>query len=131
MTVSDISVEQVDERPRGAKHFGQFRRTVIAAAQMAADACILLASSFLSLSFAILARRHYSINVFLYFPPTIAATVVLIFSLARSDIYDVFNTFCPLGVLRATIRRLLEVMLLMTGCFSCSGSRMIFRVSGS
>lgn len=117
MTVSDICVEQFDERTRGAKHFSQFRRTVIAAAQMAGDACILLASSFLSLSFAILARHHNAINVFLYVPPTIAATVVLIFSLARSGIYDVFNKFSSLGVLRATIRRLLEVMLLITGCF--------------
>jgi Undecaprenyl-phosphate glucose phosphotransferase len=117
MTVSDIPVEQMDRKTAGTLHFTEFSRTMIAVAQMAADGCIVPISSLLSLSFVIFVQRHDNINFYLYAPPTVAATVGLVFSLARSGVYDVFNTFGCLGVLRSTFRRVLEVMLLLTGCF--------------
>ena len=123
MTVSDIPVEQRGRKTAGTLHFTEFSRTMIAVAQMAADGCIVPISSLLSLSFVIFVQRHDNINFYLYAPPTIAATVGLVFSLARSGVYDVFNTFGCLGVLRSTFRRVLEVMLLLTGCF------FIFKVS--
>jgi Undecaprenyl-phosphate glucose phosphotransferase len=116
MTVSDISVEQRDGRTASALQFADFSRTMITVAQMAADSCIVLISSLLSLGFAIFARRHADIDFYLYFPPTVGATVVLIFSLARSGVYDVFNTFDRVGILKSTISSLFEVMLLLTGC---------------
>jgi Undecaprenyl-phosphate glucose phosphotransferase len=117
MTVSDIPIEQRDRETAGTLHFTEFSRTMIAVAQMVADGCIVPISSFLSLSLVIFVQRHDNINFYLYAFPTVAATVGLVFSLARSGVYDVFNTVDRPGVLRSTFRRLLEVMLLLTGCF--------------
>jgi Undecaprenyl-phosphate glucose phosphotransferase len=123
MTVSDIPVYQSDRKLVSAAHFNESSRTMVAVAQMAADGSIVLISSLLSLSFVIFVLRHDNINFYLYAPPTVAAAVGLVFSLARSGVYDVFNTFGCLGVLRSTLRRVIEVMLLLTGCF------FVFKVS--
>jgi Undecaprenyl-phosphate glucose phosphotransferase len=92
---------------------------------MAIDSLIVPISSFLSLGFTIFALRHDSINFYIYVLPTAAATIVLVFNLARSGVYDTFNAPSVLGALRSTIRRLLEVVLLLTGCF------FVFKVSDS
>jgi Undecaprenyl-phosphate glucose phosphotransferase len=117
MTVSDIPVEQRDRKTAGTLHFTEFSRTMIAVAQMIADGCTVPISSFVSLSFAIFVQRHDNVNFYLYAAPTVGATVGLVFGLARSGVYDVFNVVDRLGILRSTFRRLLEVMLLLTGCF--------------
>src|ERR1700751_3211553 len=103
----------------------EFSRTAIAGAQMAVDSLIEPISSFLSLSFTIFVLRHEGINFYLYVLPTAAATIVLVFNLARSGVYDTFDAPSLLGALRSTIRRLLEVVLLLTGCF------FVFKVSDS
>jgi Undecaprenyl-phosphate glucose phosphotransferase len=92
---------------------------------MAVDSLVVPISSFLSLSFTIFVLRHDGIDFYIYVLPTAAATIVLVFNLARSGVYDTFNAPSPLGALRSTIRRLLEVVLLLTGCF------FVFKVSDS
>jgi len=110
---------------RGFLRSNEFSRTAIAGAQMAVDSLIVPISSFLSLSFTIFVLRHEGIHFYLYVLPTAAATIVLVFNLARSGVYDTFNALSLLGALRSTIRRLLEVVLLLTGCF------FVFKVSDS
>ena len=121
MTVRDALVGHKDRNAvgamRGFLRFNDFSRTGIAVAQMAADSFILPTSSFLSLSFTIFVLRHDGIDFYLYVLPTAAATIVLVFKLARSGVYDIVNAANRFGVLRSTIRRLLEVVLLLTGCF--------------
>jgi Undecaprenyl-phosphate glucose phosphotransferase len=117
MTVNDIPIYQRDRKVISAAHFNQFSRTMMTVAQMAADGCVVPIASFLSLSFAIFVQRHENINFQLYIPPTVAVALGLVFGLACSGVYDVFNTFGCVGILRSTFRRLLEVMLLLTGCF--------------
>src|SRR5438128_958649 len=107
MTASDLAIKQQDRTPESGLHFNEFSRAMIAVSQMAADACILPISSLLSLGFAIVTRHHEDIYFYLYVLPTVAATVVLVLSLARSGVYDVFNTISRLGVLGSTIRRVL------------------------
>jgi Undecaprenyl-phosphate glucose phosphotransferase len=121
MTVRDILVRPKQYNAVDALHpslhLNEFNRTLVAAVQMLADGCIVPIASFLSLSFAIFVLRHDDIRFCLYVPPTFAVTVILIFSLARSGVYDVFNTSSPFALLKSTFKRLLEVVLLLTGCF--------------
>jgi Undecaprenyl-phosphate glucose phosphotransferase len=84
---------------------------------MAIDSLIVPISSFLSLSFTIFVFRHEGVHYYLYALPTAAATIVLVFNLARSGVYDTFNAPSLLGALRTTIRHLLGVVLLLTGSF--------------
>src|SRR5215472_7194002 len=120
MTVRDVLVRHKDRNAVGALraflHVNEFSRSMIAAAQMATDSFIVPISSFLSLSFTIFVLRHDGIHFYLYVFPTAAATIVLVFNMARSGLYDIFSTASRLGMLRSTIRRLLEVVLLLTGC---------------
>ena len=92
---------------------------------MAVDSVIVPISSFLSLSFTIFVLRHDGIHFYIYVLPTAAATIVLVFNLARSGVYGTSNAPSLLGALRSTIKRLLEVVLLLTGCF------FVFKVSDS
>jgi Undecaprenyl-phosphate glucose phosphotransferase len=129
MTVWDTLVRHKDRNAVGAlRSFlwsNEFSRTGIAVAQMAVDSLIVLISSCLSLTFTIFALRHDGIHFYIYVLPTAAATIVLVFNLARSGVYDTVNAPSLSGALRSTIRRLLEVMLLLTGCF------FVFKVSDS
>src|SRR5438874_10655464 len=111
MAVEDTYAGERNGKAAGALYLTEVNRTTIAIAQLAADGCLVSFSSLLSLSLAIFVQRHDHINFYLYVPPTVAATVVLVFCLARSGVYDVFNTFGRLEVLRSTFRRLFEVML--------------------
>jgi Undecaprenyl-phosphate glucose phosphotransferase len=116
MTVSDIPIARKDPKPFTSFNLDEFSRTVVAGAQMAADALILTTLSFLSLGVVVYLRRHEGISYYLYLFPTIGASLTLVFSLARSGVYDVFNAFDRIGALRSTVRRLFEVILLLTGC---------------
>lgn len=113
----DMSAGQKSQRPAGALYFSEVSRTMIALVQMAVDSCTVSISSFLSLSYATSVLRHEDINFNLYILPTAALTVIVVFNLARSGVYNVFNTLSGFEVLRCTTRRLLEVVLLLTGCF--------------
>ena len=128
MTVRDVLVQEQDRSPVGAAvgrmRFG-FTRTGIAIAQMATDGLFVPISSFLSLCFTIFVLRHEGIHFSLYVLPTVVATIVLVFNLARSGVYDIFNPSNRLVILRSTVRRLLEVVLLLIGCF------FVFKVSDS
>jgi Undecaprenyl-phosphate glucose phosphotransferase len=117
MTVRDVSIEDRDRKVADSLHFNELDRTVIAVAQMAADGGTVMALSFLSLAFAIWMRRHDDITYVSYIPPTAATAVTLVFSYARSGVYDVFNASDRIGVMRRTFIRLGEVILLLTGCF--------------
>jgi len=120
MTVRDALVQQQDRNPVGAAvgHIGfGLSRTGITIAQMAADGLFVLISSLLSLCFTIFVLRHEGVHFSLYVLPTVVATVVLVFNFARSGVYDVFNASNRLAVLRSTVRRLIEVVLLLIGCF--------------
>src|SRR6266487_2858842 len=117
MSVSDITIVRKDRKSATTVSFDQFSRTAIAIAQMIADGLILTTLSFLSLVFVIFMQRHDGIHYYLYLFPTIGACVTLVFSFACSGIYDVLNVFDRISVLRSTVKRLLEVILLLTGCF--------------
>jgi Undecaprenyl-phosphate glucose phosphotransferase len=117
MTVSELGIKHRKPTTGDSRRFNEFSRAVIPIAQMAADAFILPFLSLSSLGFAIFARHHDGVNFYLYAPPTIAATMLLILSLAHSGVYDVFNTTSRLEVLKSTIGSLTQVMLLLTGCF--------------
>jgi Undecaprenyl-phosphate glucose phosphotransferase len=129
MTVRDVLERESDRNAIGAVlsrvRFDEFRRTGIAIAQMATDGLLVPISASLSLCFTTFVLRHEGIHFYLYVFPTVAATVVLVFNFARSGAYDIFNTYGRLGLLRSTIRRLLEVVLLLTFCF------FVFKVSDS
>src|SRR5438128_8704414 len=102
MTVSEFPVQEKETKVVSALYLNELSRTVVAVAQMVADGCIVAISSFFSLSFAILMHLHDHIDVYLYIPPTVAATIGLVLGLARSGCYDVFNTLGRLGaVLRS------------------------------
>jgi hypothetical protein len=94
MTVRDVLVRQNDNNVAGAlrssSRFNEFSRTAIAIAQMATDGLIVPIASFLALGFTIFVLRHEGIHFYLYVLPTAAATVVLVFNLARSGVYDTF-----------------------------------------
>jgi Undecaprenyl-phosphate glucose phosphotransferase len=90
---------------------------MLAIVQMVADCCVVQISSFLSLGFTIFWRHHEYIRIYLYVVPTIATTILLICSLARSGVYNVFYMVNLVRLLSTTIVRLVEVMLLLTGCF--------------
>src|SRR5436190_15905652 len=117
MAVEDTFAGERNGQAAGAVYLTDINRTTIAIAQMAADGCLVSFSSLLSLSFAAFARRHDHIDLYLYIPPTVMATVVLIFILVRSGAYDPFNPFSRFVILQSTIRSIFGVMLLITGCF--------------
>ena len=62
-------------------------------------------------------KHHETIDIkyLPYFVSTVSATIIMIFSFARSGVYDVFDEFKRAGVLR-TIKCLLVVILLFTAC---------------
>jgi Undecaprenyl-phosphate glucose phosphotransferase len=117
MTVSDIPIARTERETERVTNFDKYSRTVITAVQMAADSLILTTLSFFSLGLVIFIQRHDGIHYYLYCFPTIGASVTLVFSFARSGVYNVFNAFDHIRVLRSTVKRLLEVIFLLTGCF--------------
>jgi Undecaprenyl-phosphate glucose phosphotransferase len=119
MTVGDMLIStKVRNTPRFL-NFDDVSRSGIAAAQMAVDGLILIALSYVALSFAIFLEHHEPgyIEYYLYLYPTIGATVTMVFTFARSGVYNVFNALDATGVLRVTVKRLVEVTLLLIGCF--------------
>jgi Undecaprenyl-phosphate glucose phosphotransferase len=114
MTVGDIPIAGNDGKT-SRTFFYEFSRTLIAAAQMVGDGLILTTLSCVSLNFLIF-MQHHDTSYIAYFFPTVGATITMIFSFARSGAYDVFNTFGRYAILISTVKRLVEVVLLLIGC---------------
>jgi Undecaprenyl-phosphate glucose phosphotransferase len=94
-----------------------FNRTLIVAVQMAGDAVIMIILSYISFGFSILLRRELSnIEYLPYFASTLGTTLIAIFSFARAGVYDVFDDFDSVKMLKATLQCLLIVFLLLTAC---------------
>ena len=94
----------------------EFSRTLIAAAQMVGDGLILTALSYVSFRFVIY-RYHGTeyIQYFPYFVSTIGATMIMILGFARMGVYDAFEEFKRVGILR-TVKWLAVTILVLTAC---------------
>src|SRR5216684_3751510 len=119
MTVGDMPISAKVRNSSRILNFDDVSRSGIAVAQMAVDGLMLTALSYVALSFAIFLEHHEPgyVEYYLYLYPTIGAIVTMVFTFARSGVYNVFNAFDPISVLRVTVKRLVEVILLLTGCF--------------
>ena len=115
MTVGDIPIAGNDRKTSRAFNFGELSRTLIAAAQMAGDGLILTTLSYISLSLVIY-QEHHQVEFFPYVVLTVGTTIFVIFRFARSGAYDVSDAFNYVGTLRSTVKRLVEVILLLTAC---------------
>jgi Undecaprenyl-phosphate glucose phosphotransferase len=118
MTVGDIPVSESDQKTSRPFRFDEFSRTLIVAAQMVGDGLILTVLSCISLGVVIFKQDHETMVVeyLLYFILTISTTIFIICASARSGVYDCFDTSNCIGKLRSTVKRLLEVILLLTAC---------------
>jgi Undecaprenyl-phosphate glucose phosphotransferase len=93
----------------------ELSRTLIAATQMAGDGLILTTLSYLSLWLTL--YQHYDIryiDYILYTVATVLATIVMVVSFARSEVYDVFEGFNRVKILRSTVKCLAVVILVLT-----------------
>ena len=123
MTIGEISISGKKRNTRGTLNFSELNRTLIAGAQMAADAFIITTLSFASLGLIVFLQHHEGIRYYLYLLPTIGVTVIVIVIFARRGVYDVFNASTRMGVVIRTIRHFMGTILLLTGCF------FVFKVS--
>jgi Undecaprenyl-phosphate glucose phosphotransferase len=124
MTVGDIPTTVNDTKTSRIFNFDEPSRTLIAVLQMVGDGLLLTMLSYLALNFVTYIEQHettYLFN-FSYFASTVGATIVMIFGFARSGVYDLFEEFKRVGLLR-TIKCLVVVILLLTACL------FIFKVS--
>ena len=117
MTVRDVPAAANDRKISGTFNFDEFNRTLIAVVQMGGDALILTALSYASLSLVTYTVHHETEYLFSfpYVASTVGATVIMIFGFARSGVYDVFDEFNRIGMLR-TVKCLVQVILLLTAC---------------
>src|ERR1700747_1981438 len=116
MTVELVPTAADGRKTHGIFNVDQFSRTLIAAAQMVGDGLILITLSCVSLSLVTYSHHETTyIEYLLYSVSTVATTLVMIFSFARAGVYDVFDEFKRIGILR-TLKCLLVVILLFTAC---------------
>jgi Undecaprenyl-phosphate glucose phosphotransferase len=118
MSVGDIPIPEKDRRASRTFNFNELNRTIFAVAQMLADGVTLIVLSYVSLSIALFVGRHdprYG-EYYIYLIPTLAATVSMVFAFARSGVYNVFNASDHIGVIKSTVKHLLEVTFLLIGC---------------
>ncbi len=117
MTVRDVPAPPNDRKISGTFNFDEFSRTLIALVQMVGDALVLTTLSYASLS--LVKYMEHPENGYLfdfpYFASTVGATVIMIFGFARSGVYDHFDEFKRIGLLR-TVKCLVVVILLLTAC---------------
>src|SRR6266851_314048 len=118
MTVGDIPIAGNDRKTSRTFNFDEFNRTLIAAVQMVGDGLILTTLSYASLISVIHIQNHEAgyIEYLSYFALTVGTTITMIFSFARSGAYDVSDAFNCVGTWRSTVKRLVEVILLLTAC---------------
>jgi Undecaprenyl-phosphate glucose phosphotransferase len=123
MTVRDVPAAGNNRQTSRTLNFDELSRTLIALVQMVGDALILTALSYASLSFVNHVHEEtIHIEYLPYIVLTSGATVIMIFGFARSGVYDLFDEFKRVGLLR-TIKCLVLVILLLTACL------FIFRIS--
>jgi Undecaprenyl-phosphate glucose phosphotransferase len=116
MTVGDIPTAANHRKISRTFDFDELSRTLIAAAQMVGDGLILTTLSYLSLILIIYVHHDTIFTEYmLYFGLTIGATITMILGFARSGVYDVFDEFKRIGILR-TVKCLVVVILLLTSC---------------
>jgi Undecaprenyl-phosphate glucose phosphotransferase len=125
MTVDDIPIGTNDRRTSKTSRLYEIDRTLIAAVQMVGDGFILLTSSYVSLSVVVYTQHPTAqyIEYFSYLFSTIGTTVMAIFWFAQSGVYDVSEEFNYIRMFNCTIKRLVEVISLLTVCL------FIFKVS--
>ena len=118
MTVSDIPIAGHDRQAPRASNFCELSRTLIAIVQMAGDGFIVIMLSYVSLVFALFIQNYNTrhIEYFVYFIPTVGMTAIMILRFAHSGVYDVFTAVDRYGILMSTVKRLVELILLLTGC---------------
>jgi len=118
MTVSDIPIARNDRKNSRALNFDEFSRTLLAIIQMVGDGIILTILSYVSLNF-VLSIQHPDtryIAFLAHLVSTFGATIIMIFCFARSGVYDVFDALNRSVILRSTVKCLVQVILLLTGC---------------
>jgi Undecaprenyl-phosphate glucose phosphotransferase len=117
MTVGDIPIAGNDRKTSRTFNLDEFSRTLIAAAQMIGDGLILTTLSYASLSVVTYLEHHETTRLFnfLYFILTTGTTIIMIFGFARSGVYNVFDEFKGIGILRS-VKCLAIVILLLTAC---------------
>jgi Undecaprenyl-phosphate glucose phosphotransferase len=123
MVVKNIPIEEVGHKAASNCHFKEFGQSALSilqmtALQMTADAATLITFSYLSLKLVVFLRPGAAyFPSYLYVLLSAAASIVMIRGFARSGVYSVFDsTQGSAGVLRATCKRLVEVILVLTGC---------------
>jgi Undecaprenyl-phosphate glucose phosphotransferase len=117
MTVRDVPAPSNDRKISETFNFDEFSRTLIAVLQMVGDAFVLTTLSYASLS--LVKYLEHPENGYLfdfpYFASTVGATVIMIFGFASTGVYDHFDEFKRIGLLR-TVKCLVVVILLLTAC---------------
>jgi polysaccharide biosynthesis protein PslA len=117
MTVGDIPIAGTDRKTSRTFNSDESSRTLIAVVQMVGDGLVLTILSYASLSLVTYMENHeirYLFN-FPYFVSTIGTTIIMILNFARSGVYDVFDEFERIGILR-TLKCLVLAILLLTTC---------------
>jgi Undecaprenyl-phosphate glucose phosphotransferase len=116
MTVGDIPIAGTDRKTSRTFNFDKPSRTLIAAVQMIGDGLILTTLSYISLLLVMYVHPEVIyISYLLYFVLTAGATVIIILGFARSGVYDAFEEFKRIGLLR-TVKYLALAILLLTAC---------------
>src|SRR6516225_10114292 len=114
MTVGDIPIAGSDRKTFRTFDFDKPSRTLIAAVQMVGDGFILTTLSYISLILVMYVHHEaLYIGYLPYFVLTVGATVIMILGFARSGVYDAFEEFKRIGLLR-TVKCLVLVILLLT-----------------
>jgi Undecaprenyl-phosphate glucose phosphotransferase len=116
MTVGHIPTAGTDRKTSITFNFDEFSRTLTAVVQMVGDGLILTTLSYASLSLVVYVH-HETIHIeyLPYFVFTSGATIIMICGFARSGVYDIFDEFKRIGILR-TLKCLAVVILLLTAC---------------
>jgi Undecaprenyl-phosphate glucose phosphotransferase len=116
MTVGHIPIAGKDGKTSRTFDFDEFSRTLIAAGQIVGDGLILTTLSYMSFRLVIYPyHATASIQYFPYFVSTIGTSMIMIFGFARCGVYDVFDEFKRIGILR-TVKCLALGVLLLTAC---------------
>jgi Undecaprenyl-phosphate glucose phosphotransferase len=117
MTVGDIPIAGADRKTFGSFHFDKPSRTLIAAVQMVGDGFVLSLLSYGSLILVMYVHHDEAIylDYFPYLVLTAGVTVIMILGFARSGVYDTFEEFKRIGILR-TVKCLVLSILLLTAC---------------
>jgi Undecaprenyl-phosphate glucose phosphotransferase len=117
MTVGDLATARTDRKTFRTLNFDESSRTLIAVVQMVGDGLILTILSYASLNLVTYMEYHeirYFVD-FPYFVSTIGVTIITILGFARSGVYDAFDEFKRIGILR-TVKCLVLAILLLTAC---------------